>query len=171
MSDPDLNFALLRITASQALRSAGITSTRPSVLDAVTDLLSRYLVLLGSTTRAIAERSNRSQAELCDVRMAMEDVGLLRPIVLFGAEARGEDGRAGDGGEQEEDEEDEDEDEDCAAVDALVEWFRGPQAAEMRRVAGVGTPKGDEWAGGMLFSSLFFFLKSTLEIGCAQGAN
>ena len=154
MSEADLNFALLRITATQALRSAGITSARPSVVDAVTDMISRYLVLLGNTTRAIAERANRTDAELCDVRMALEDVGLLRPLVIFGRGAEvGVGVGVGQEGEEEEEERLRREVEDCAAVDALVEWFRGPQAAEMRRVAGMDATagaKGEEWAGGML---------------------
>lgn len=59
----------------------------------------------------------------------------------------------GQEGEEEEEERLRREVEDCAAVDALVEWFRGPQAAEMRRVAGMDATagaKGEEWAGGML---------------------
>jgi len=53
--------------------------------------------------------------------------------------ARGEQGAAGnrdwEGGNDDED--DYDDDEDTRGVDALIEWFKGPVAAEIRRVAGV----------------------------------
>ncbi|KAH0608060.1 uncharacterized protein H6S33_002112 [Morchella sextelata] len=116
MSDQELFFALLRVSAAQALRAAGLTTAKPSVLDAVTDILSRYLTLLGSTTRDIAESSGRTHAELPDVRLALEHVGLLRPLNIFSDR----------------------DDEDTRAVDAFVEWMKGAQAAEMRRVAGFG---------------------------------
>ncbi|RPB17707.1 hypothetical protein P167DRAFT_561345 [Morchella conica CCBAS932] len=121
MSDQELFFALLRVSAAQALRAAGLTTAKPSVLDAVTDILSRYLTLLGSTTRDFAESSGRTHAELPDVRLALEHVGLLRPLNIFTDR----------------------DDEDTRAVDAFVEWMKGAQAAEMRRVAGFGVP-GEE---------------------------
>jgi len=120
MGDSELFFALLRISATQALRAAGLTTAKPAVLDTITDILARYLILLGTTTRDIAESSGRSQAELADVRCALEDVGALRPLNIYG-----------DPG-----------DDDDRAVLQLVEWFRGPQAAEMRRVAGFAANGG-----------------------------
>ncbi|KAI5850406.1 hypothetical protein DFP73DRAFT_491666 [Morchella snyderi] len=116
MSDQELFFALLRVSAAQALRAAGLTTAKPSVLDAVTDIMSRYLTLLGSTTRHFAESSGRTHAELPDARLALEHVGLLRPLNIFSDR----------------------DDEDTRAVDAFVEWMKGAQAAEMRRVAGFG---------------------------------
>lgn len=56
-------------------------------------------------------------ADLDDVRLALEHVGLVRPLNVFNDPF----------------------DEDTRGVDNLVEWFRGPQAAEMRRVAGFGS--------------------------------
>jgi len=81
------------------------------------------------------------QAELIDARMAMEHIGLLRPIDIFN----------------------DPDDNDTEAVDALVEWFRGSQAADMRRVAGYAEKEGqvgksDEWLGGRICSILPFFL-------------
>ena len=160
MTDSEVYFTLLRVSAAQTLRSAGITAAKPSVVDAFTgspppnfspplhlqltlslDLLARYLTLLGTTTRNFAESGGRTQAELIDARMAMEHVGLLRPISIFN----------------------DPNDDDTEAIDALVEWFRGPQAADMRRVAGYAEKEGqvgksDEWLGGMFRSALPFFL-------------
>jgi hypothetical protein len=88
--------------------------------------------------------------------MALEHVGLLRPLNIF----------------------DDPDDNDTRAVDALIDWFQGPQAAEMRRVAGFpvanggeGTgagggalegPKNDEWLNG----GSFHFLGTERMEGC-----
>ncbi|KAI5809632.1 hypothetical protein DFH27DRAFT_458900, partial [Peziza echinospora] len=111
MAESDLYFSLLRVTAAQALRAAGLTTSKPSVLDAFTDITSRYLLLLAQTTRDFAELSNRpgSDPALEDVRAAMEHLGLIRPFEVA---------------------------EDTRGVDNLIEWFKGPMAAEMRRISG-----------------------------------
>jgi len=77
----------------------------------------------------------------------MEHVGLLRPINIFN----------------------DPDDNDTEAVDALVEWFRGSQAADMRRVAGYAEKEGqvgksDEWLGGRFCSTLPFFLDTVSVI-------
>ncbi|TGZ77388.1 hypothetical protein EX30DRAFT_295641, partial [Ascodesmis nigricans] len=135
MSDADLFFSLLRISAAQILRAAGLTTAKPSVLDAFTDILRRYLILLGTTTRDMAELNNRIEPDISDVRKALEHVGLIRPINVFS----------------------DPEDGDTRGVEAFVEWFRGGQEREMRRVAGFaveeamgGVPaqtKNEEWLG------------------------
>jgi transcription initiation factor TFIID subunit 3 len=185
MSDSELFFSLLRITSAQILRAAGLTTAKPSVVDAFTgrfhplpppppkvylanpieplvDIVARYLMLLGTTTRDMAESSGRLQAELDDVRLALEHVGLVRPLNIFNDPY----------------------DDDTRGVDALIEWFRGPQAAEMRRVAGFAVTtkegeqqqqqqqaveaaaKGEEWAAGK-FSSFSFssFLLRNFWVG------
>lgn len=124
MSEGDLFFALLRISAIQALRAAGLTTAKPSVVDAYTDILARYLHLLGSTTRSFAESAGRSTAELPDVRAALEHVGAIRPLNLYN----------------------DPEDEDTRGIENLIGWFRGGQAAEMRRVAGM---EADVEVGGV----------------------
>ncbi|KAI5849005.1 hypothetical protein BZA05DRAFT_401964 [Tricharina praecox] len=131
MSDSELFFSLLRISAAQILRAAGLTTAKPSVVDAFTDILARHLLLLGSTTREIAESSGRLHADVDDVRLALEHVGVIRPVNVYA----------------------DPDDVDTHGVDSLVEWFRGTHAAEMRRVAGyagkgegVGTEaKNEEW--------------------------
>ncbi|KAF8252869.1 hypothetical protein K440DRAFT_629411 [Wilcoxina mikolae CBS 423.85] len=131
MSQSELFFSLLRISAAQALRAAGLTSAKPSVLDACADILARYLMLLGTTTSKFAESAGRIQAELVDVRVAIEHVGLVLPLNIF----------------------DDPCDNDTRGIDNLVDWFRGPQAAEMRRVAGypgtslAGSQSGEVRAG------------------------
>jgi len=116
MTDSELFFSLLRVTAAQVLRAAGLTTAKPSVVDAFTDILARYLTLLGATTRNFAEVAGRTEAELDDVRLALEHVGLVRPLNIYNDPF----------------------DEDTRGVDSLLDWFRGPQAVELRRVAGFG---------------------------------
>ncbi|CCX34866.1 Bromodomain associated-domain-containing protein [Pyronema domesticum] len=131
MSESELFFSLLRITAAQTLRAAGLTTAKPSVVDAFTDITLRYLLLLGQTTASFAEASGRLQPEVDDIRLALEHVGAIRPVNIFN----------------------DPEDEDTRGVDILIEWFKGPQAAEMRRVAGIVGQEaggaGEEWAGAL----------------------
>lgn len=159
-----LFFAMLRISAVQILRAAGLTTAKPSVVDAVVgilpllyaavcistymlyirrpiapypvpcrplthfpvlDIFVRYLHLLGTTTRSFAEVAGRTAAELPDVRAALEHVGAIWPLDVYS----------------------DPEDDDTHAIEALVEWFRGNQAAEIRRVAGMKDEdrRGEEW--------------------------
>ncbi|KAF8426325.1 hypothetical protein EV426DRAFT_530521 [Tirmania nivea] len=128
MSNQELYFALLRISAAQTLRAAGLTTTRPSVLDTFTaDITARYLQLLALTTKNFAEMSNRPGSEITvtDARAAMEHLGLIQPAPIFHWEGNSYN------------DDDYDDDDDTRGVDALIEWFKGPVAAELRRVAGV----------------------------------
>jgi len=96
-------------------------------VDAFTDILARYLTLLGATTRNFAEVAGRTEAELDDVRLALEHVGLVQPLNIYNDPF----------------------DEDTRGVDSLLDWFRGPQAAELRRVAGFGNGAGSSADGGV----------------------
>lgn len=61
MSSQSLHYALLRPAIIHMLRAAGFHSTRPSVLDTLTDLCVRYLMLLASRTAKFAyERTSLS---------------------------------------------------------------------------------------------------------------
>jgi hypothetical protein len=88
--------------------------------------------------------AGRGEADIRDVRLALEDIGLvakgrlvskkrLRRIVRERA------------GEYESDEDDTDpdgedqDDESTESLGKLLDWFKGPQAAECRRVAGIST--------------------------------
>ncbi|KAF8467715.1 Bromodomain associated-domain-containing protein [Kalaharituber pfeilii] len=186
MAESELYFSLLRVSAAQTLRAAGLTTAKPSVLDAFTDITLRYLTLLAQTTRDFAERSNRPEPILSDVRAAMEHLGLIRPLNVFhkprhkrrkgnpgieiavfdgvgdvdltgggtdeGGSGIGGGGYGGNGfGEDEYEYEYEEDEEDTRGVDSLIEWFKGPVAAEMRRIAGMttGTAPAEGGAGGV----------------------
>jgi histone H3/H4 len=142
--DNPLYFNLARVSAAQILRAAGIDRTRPSTLDILTDILLRYLHLLGTESMTFALAAGRGEADICDVRVAMEDIGLIakgrlvskKRVRRIDRERRGV--YESDDDDTDPDGEDES-DESTEALDKLLSWFRGSQAAECRRVAGVSS--------------------------------
>ncbi|RKF62651.1 Transcription initiation factor TFIID subunit 3 [Erysiphe neolycopersici] len=131
MNNPqELHHSLLRPCVLQILRATGYHSTRPSVLDAVTDLTSRYLTLLAQSTVTHASL-NHSDPELAleisiqDVRMALQDCGALGPEMML-------------------EEQESREIEDTRGVDEFIAWAMGPNAQEIRRIALDGTDEAKE---------------------------
>ncbi|PGH16138.1 hypothetical protein AJ79_01905 [Helicocarpus griseus UAMH5409] len=126
MSAPNLYHSLLRPPVIQILRAAGFHSTTPSVIDTLTDLAARYLLLLASSA---SDHANNSHDEipipnLHDVLMALQDVGALRPQMTFSEEVLS--------GE-----------EDLRGLQSFMAWFAGPANKEIRRVAGFLPSEGD----------------------------
>ena len=75
-----MHHALLRPCVLHILRAAGYHSTRPSVLDTLTDIAGRYMLLLAQTTAEYASLNHvESDIAIEDVRMAMQDCGALAP--------------------------------------------------------------------------------------------
>ncbi|EMC93283.1 hypothetical protein BAUCODRAFT_235095 [Baudoinia panamericana UAMH 10762] len=72
----DLHRALLRPSIIHILRAAGFHSTRPSVLDTLTNIAERYLLLLATTTARHAANSHNDagmeEEDLADVRVFEE---------------------------------------------------------------------------------------------------
>lgn len=125
-----LHHSLLRPCILQILRAAGYHSTRPSVLDTLTDLAARYIFLLAQTTARHAS-VNHNEPELSleisiqDIRMAMQDCGALIPEkVMEEQEFYGQ--------------------EDTRGVDAFVAWAMGKVNSEIRRVALEGSDGAKE---------------------------
>lgn len=120
-TSPALHHSLLRPTVLQILRATGYHATRASVLDTVTDLAARYMVLLAETTIKHAAL-NHTEPELSleisiqDVRMAMQDCGLLLPEKTM--EEQMFEGV-----------------EDTRGIDGFIEWAKGPANQEIRRIA------------------------------------
>lgn len=108
-----LHNALLRPPIIQILRAAGFHSTRPSVLDVLADITSRYMLLLASSTAAHAANAHPDDpgTRLEDVCQALQDAGALR-----------------------------DEDDDMSP-DTFLRWLVGSR--EIRRVAGYLPSEGD----------------------------
>ncbi|KAJ6257676.1 Transcription initiation factor [Drechslerella dactyloides] len=116
-------FSLLRISTAQMLRHAGLAGSRPSVLDTLTDMTARYLTLLGTTARSITESSERTTSELTDALLAMEHLGLLKPLTIYTPDLN-----------------------DTRAVDNFIAWAKSPEVEELRKLAGVVTVEVDEEA-------------------------
>lgn len=126
MSSPELYHALLRPPVIQILRAAGFHAAPPSVVDILTDLGARYLLLLAESLAAHAHNSHEDVAtpNLDDAILAMHDAGALRPQMSPSEEAA-----AGK--------------EDMRGVALFVAWFSSPAFQEIRRVAGFVPSEGD----------------------------
>lgn len=120
---------LLRPSILHILRAAGYSSTKPSVLDTLTDIAARYLTLLATTTIDIADANHEDDPEvtITDIRMAMQQCGVLGlELILeeqgFGAEDQ----------------------EDMRGVNHFIEWTMGKENKEIRRIALEGMDEGAE---------------------------
>lgn len=133
MSATDLHAALLRPVVLQVLKAVGFGAASNAVVDSLTDLAARYILLLASQAVEIAvSNHDNHMLTVQDVRLAMTRIGALAPQMSVTEEtARGEE-RVGDKMLPFED---------LRGVKAFVAWSQGALNAEIRRVAGVS--KGD----------------------------
>ncbi|KAJ4315524.1 hypothetical protein N0V94_005897 [Neodidymelliopsis sp. IMI 364377] len=146
MSQNDLFLNLLRPAVLHILRATGFHYGKPSAVDTVVDLTARYLSLLAERT-AYNAYSNHNDLipDMSDVRMAMQDCGLLVPTMTAGEELWKEylrkplDEYNGESGAREMEEARRDA-EDTADVTEFIEWVKGEQNKEIRRVAGTYKP-------------------------------
>lgn len=134
MTTADIHASLLRPAVLQILRAAGFNHARPAVVDTVTDLAARYLLLLASSTAQNAFTTHNSFVPtIQDVRLALSEAGALFPQMGAGEEGM-KDAVEVEGGEMVPFE-------DLRGVNAFVEWAQGDANKSIRRVAGFG---GDE---------------------------
>ena len=125
MSSQALFSSLLRPVVLQVLRAAGFQAARPAVVDTLVDFTARYLILLGETTASYSlANHNDLIPTVLDVRLALQDVGALRPQVSA-VEEHFRDA------------------EDMRGVEAFLTWARGDVNKEIRRIAGL-TPSNGE---------------------------
>ncbi|KAI4104480.1 MAG: hypothetical protein L6R37_003223 [Teloschistes peruensis] len=119
MSSHALYTSLLRPPVIHILRAAGFHTTKPAVLDTLVDLAARYITLLASRAAAHAQDShNDHNLTITDVRMALQDVGALWP-----QKSATEEHIMGE--------------EDMRGVEAFVNWMKGDEHREIRRIAGL----------------------------------
>lgn len=143
MSSRDLINTLLRPTVLHILRAAGFHSAKPSVVDTLVDLTARYILLLASRT-AYNASSNHNDAtpDITDVRMAMQDCGVLVPT-LTGSEEMWKEILRKPLEEYDEEtgartkEEKKRLLEDTADVNEFIDWIRGDFNKEINRIAGI----------------------------------
>jgi transcription initiation factor TFIID subunit 3 len=125
MSSHALHSSLLRPPVLHILRAAGFHAIRPAVLDTLVDLASRYLILLAQKTAAHALTSrDETTATIIDARLALQDVGALRPQMSTMEEQR-------------------ESEEDMRGMDAFVRWLTGEENREIRRIAGLVPSEGE----------------------------
>lgn len=132
---PSLFHALLRPSILQVLRATGYHSTRPAVLDSLTDLAARYLSLLCQTTadHAVHNHGDSADFTVADVRLALQDAGALLPErVLTEQEWKNE--------------------EDLRGVEEFVKWFGGQRMKEMMEFGnGDGDSDATDYLNGMFY--------------------
>lgn len=143
MASKELHISLLRPAILHILRASGFQAARPSVIEALTDIAARYLVLLSQRTAAHAYLNhNTLDLDVADVRMALQDCGLLLPYLTGPEEAWKEvlrrpleeypernGARAKELNRRNA--------EDTRDIREFVDWVKGEQNREIRRIAGI----------------------------------
>ncbi|KAJ5999761.1 hypothetical protein N7481_000170 [Penicillium waksmanii] len=126
MSGHNLHNALLRPPIIQILRAQGFHSTRPSVLESISDLTARYMMILASATAQHAANAHPEDPvpEIEDVYQALQDAGAIRPQLREWEEEWAQE-------------------EDMRGLDSLLGWITGPAHREIRRIAGFVPSEGD----------------------------
>ena len=105
---------------------------------------------------SFALTGQRGEASIRDVRMAMEDIGVIAKGRLISRkrlrriikQRNGEWESDDEHGDSDPDGEDES-DESTESLEKLLDWFKGPQAAECRRVAGATSTSHTGLANGI----------------------
>ncbi|KAL1795131.1 hypothetical protein ACET3X_006947 [Alternaria dauci] len=146
MSQNDLFLNLLRPAVLHILRATGFQHGKPSAVDTIVDLTARYLSLLAERTAYNAfSNHNDLTPNVSDVRMAMQDCALLVPTMTAGEELWKEilrkplDEYNEETGARENEAARRDA-EDTADVTEFIEWVKGDQNKEIRRIAGIYKP-------------------------------
>jgi transcription initiation factor TFIID subunit 3 len=135
MSSVNLQNALMRPAVLQILRAAGFHNSSGAVLDVMTDLAIRYLLLVASSTAQNAFNNHNDYVPtIQDVRMALLEVGALRPqMSVLEERAKGSDQVNGQSVPFE----------DLRGVEGFLNWAKGPANREIRRIAGLASGPGD----------------------------
>ena len=146
MSQNDLFLNLLRPAVLHILRATGFHHGKPSAVDTIVDLTARYISLLAERTAYNAySNHNDLTPNITDVRMAMQDCALLVPSMTAGEELWKEMLRKpldeyNANTTARENEEARRDAEDIADVHEFIEWVKGEQNKEIRRIAGTYKP-------------------------------
>ncbi len=142
MTSADLHTALLRPAVIQILRAAGFGYARPAVIDTVTDLAAKYLLLLASSTAQNAFNThNTFVPTIQDVRLALNQAGALAPQMSTTEESLRDEVEVEGALVPFED---------LRGVQGFVNWAQGPVNKEIRRIAGFGDDANvEEIAAGL----------------------
>jgi transcription initiation factor TFIID subunit 3 len=143
MSARTLHLALLRPAILHILRAAGFQAAKPSVVDTLTDIAARYIMLLAARSAEFASvNHNDLTPDTTDVRMALVECGLLTPTQTAGEEMWKEllreplDEVPERNGLRQKEIQRRDA-EDTHEIQDFVDWFSGPVYLEIKRIAGL----------------------------------
>ena len=143
MSTNELFNTLLRPAVLHILRAQGFHAAKPTVIDTLTDITARYMMLLAQKTATFAFAThNSTEPNLTDVRMAMQECGILYPTLTASEETwkellrkpleefpernglRAKERMRRDA-------------EDTQDVRDFIDWVKGDQNKEIKRIAGL----------------------------------
>lgn len=143
MSEKQLHHALLKPAVLQMLRAAGFAGTRPAVADTLTEITSRYIMLLASQAMALAHLNHGdSIPDITDTRMALMNCALLQPTQTASEEMWKELLRQPieeipEGSVLRKKEAEKRDEEDTHEIKSFINWFDGPVYKEQMRIAGL----------------------------------
>lgn len=125
---PSVFHAYLRPVMLQVLRATGYHSTRPNVLDSLTDLAARYMAVLCEKTASHAAHNHGDSGDFTvdDIRLALQDTGALLPSRVATEEMFTDE-----------------EEEDPRGVEEFIAWFSGQR---MKQLMEVGNADGESEA-------------------------
>ncbi|KAJ2905361.1 hypothetical protein MKZ38_005660 [Zalerion maritima] len=115
--------SLLRPCVIQILRASGYHATKPTVIDFLTELTSKYLFMLcESTAQHASTHSPDASPNIVDILDAFEDCAFIPPRPLPSLENGQDDSQ----------------DLDLSGFDDLLTWLNDPKYSEIRRIASDG---------------------------------
>lgn len=138
MPSSDLHTALLRPAVLQVLKASGFGQAKPGVIDTLTDLTARYLLLLASeTVQSAISTHGDAQPTVQDVRLALDKVGALQPQMRSTEEAM-RPNQYVNGVEVPF--------EDLRGIRNFIDWIKSPTNQNIRRVGGLISGETDNVA-------------------------
>jgi transcription initiation factor TFIID subunit 3 len=143
MAERLLHHALLRPAIIQILRAQGFSGARPSVVDTLTDIAAKYVMLLATRSLEHAQTCHDdTQPDITDIRMAMTDCGILQPSTTATEDVwtellRKPIDELPDRNQLRRREEEVRDEQDTEDITTFVNWFKSNACREITRVAGL----------------------------------
>lgn len=72
----DFSRSVARVVVAQIAEGTGFDTCQESAVDILADLLLRYLSTVCASSHSLAEQAGRSQANLADVLLSLEELGV-----------------------------------------------------------------------------------------------
>ncbi|CAI9760037.1 unnamed protein product [Fraxinus pennsylvanica] len=78
LPEPEFSFRLSKVALAQICKSVGFKEAQSSALEALTDIATRYLKVIAKLAADSANSRRRTESNLLDVVVALEDLGSVR---------------------------------------------------------------------------------------------